>query len=564
MARNQLQTLKGQNFNTPKNISSPSLFTGRVFDVILDESHRFFSEKLGGFDSSYIGCILWGSLSLKEGKKELDPLKLQLAKPYFNSFTYFPIKNEIVTLLLAPNKNHYTQTQGFTSNVEYYYFPPINVWNSSGYNPLPLDSDTKAKGKKVSKYINSINNTSNLQEDISIDLGDYISEDKVANTKNMVPFEGDMILEGRFGNSIRFGSSNPRGKNSWSENESEGDPITIISNGQTNNGDIIVEDINGDASSIYLTSNHNISNINVAATNLKTIDAGFNPLQNINDTITSYGFSEIPSTSGIGTNTANSDPFYSGGSDPDDSSSNRDSLGPPEQYNGPEELVKYPGLYEDNSKSLREVYALPRKFAQGGGFRFITDLLVNPLMEMLIAAEKEGVKLTINSAFRPPVNNVVDENGKIIGTSQKDLRLQNLKSKFKGKLAEPWLSRTTVTSPFTHGGISYKIGDAYRLSPQKEHFYPLTAPSYASGHGASTAVDFQTGGGTTPQFKWLCFNGWKYGFIRVVASESWHFKYSPSQAKKGPTAVLPYTYRSGKNSWNDVFGQNEPNWNSLT
>jgi hypothetical protein len=40
-----------------------------------------------------------------------------------------------------------------------------------------------------------------------------------------------MIFEGRFGNSIRFGSSNPRGKNNWSENSSEGEPITIISNG---------------------------------------------------------------------------------------------------------------------------------------------------------------------------------------------------------------------------------------------------------------------------------------------------------------------------------------------
>ena len=48
------------------------------------------------------------------------------------------------------------------------------------------------------------------------------------NTKNMLPFEGDMILEGRFGNSIRFGSSTPKGKNNWSENDSEGDPITIL------------------------------------------------------------------------------------------------------------------------------------------------------------------------------------------------------------------------------------------------------------------------------------------------------------------------------------------------
>ena len=289
------------------------------------------------------------------------------------------------------------------------------------------------------------------------------------------------------------------------------------------------------------------------------------PLQNTSQTISTYGASDIPNIN-TGHSNYNLGQSDSGGigQTPDDNSINRDETGPPEQYNGPEELIKYPGQYEDNARSLREVYALPRRFCQRGGFRFITDLLVNPLMEMLLAAEKEGVNLIVNSAFRPPVNNVLDENGKIVGTSQKDLRLQNLKSEFKGKLAEPWLYKTTVVAPFTKGGKQYNIGDSYKVSPQKTHFHPLTAPSYSSGHGASTAVDFQTGGGTTPQFKWLCFNGWKYGFIRVVASESWHFKYSPSQAKNGPTAVLPYTYRSGKNSWNDVFGPNEPNWSTIT
>lgn len=557
MARNQLQSLKGQSFSGVNNpTTAPSIFTGRVFDIILDKDHPFFTNILDGFDPSYIGCIFWGSLSLKEGNSDLDPLKLSIAKPYFNSFSYFPIKNEIVSLILAPNKNHYEQTQGFTSNVEYYYFPPVNIWNSSGYNPLPLDSDTKSKGKKVNQYINSINNNNVQQEEPPIDLGQYIDENKVSNTKNMVPFEGDMILEGRFGNSIRFGSSNPRGKNAWSENDSEGEPIILISNGQTNNGDIIVEDINNDASSIYLTSNQNISNINISANNFKSLNSPFNSLKNTNDTITSYGLSQLPDDS-IGYNTGNTTPETQA----DDNSVSRGNLSiTPEPYNGPEELVKYPGLYEDNSKSNREIYALPNRFTEGGGLRFVTDLLITPLMEMLLAAEKDGVGLIINSGFRPPVDNVIDNEGKIVGTSQKDLRLKNLKSKFENKLAEPWLRKTTVVSPFTHKGTSYNIGDTYELSPQKEHFSPLTAPSYASGHGASTAVDFYTGGG---RYSWLCFNSWKYGFIRVVASEAWHFKYSPTQAKNGPTSVLPYTYGSSKNNWEDIFGSNEPNWNTL-
>ena len=95
----------------------------------------------------------------------------------------------------------------------------------------------------------------------------------------MVPFEGDMILEGRFGNSIRFGSSNPRGKNNWSENDSEGAPITIISNGQSPTGGGAIENINNDDSSIYLCSNHNIDNFNIASKNYDSLNATFNEPQ---------------------------------------------------------------------------------------------------------------------------------------------------------------------------------------------------------------------------------------------------------------------------------------------
>ena len=100
----------------------------------------------------------------------------------------------------------------------------------------------------------------------------------------------------------------------------------------------------------------------------------------------------------------------------------------------------------------------------------------------------------------------------------------------------------------------------------KTYFTPVTAPSFRSGHGASSAVDFSTASATNEQYRWLAKNGWFYGFIRVVKSEPWHFKYSPGDAQKGPTAILPYKYDPGKsyentlNRWNNVFGAEEPNW----
>ena len=74
------------------------------------------------------------------------------------------------------------------------------------------------------------------------------------------------MIEGRFGQSIRFGStvSKFKGYNSWSDVGTNGSPITIIRNGQgkvTSPKDPFastVEDINTDGASIYMTSDQRI------------------------------------------------------------------------------------------------------------------------------------------------------------------------------------------------------------------------------------------------------------------------------------------------------------------
>jgi hypothetical protein len=109
-----------------------------------------------------------------------------------------------------------------------------------------------------------------------IDLGNTFIER--SNIHPLLPFEGDIIYEGRWGNSIRFGSTNkrkiagiiPNTPNNWSSTGSSGDPIVIIRNGQgiqTEEGWIpTVEDINNDESSIYFTSTQKIP-LNTSSTN---------------------------------------------------------------------------------------------------------------------------------------------------------------------------------------------------------------------------------------------------------------------------------------------------------
>jgi hypothetical protein len=113
-----------------------------------------------------------------------------------------------------------------------------------------------------------------------INLGEYFQEK--LNIKPLLPYEGDTIIEGRFGNSVRFGSTNISDKvktpNGWSDVGELGDPITIIKNGQSDLSDDKgwihnIEDISTDASSIYMTSNQQLSNFNPASINQKSFGA---------------------------------------------------------------------------------------------------------------------------------------------------------------------------------------------------------------------------------------------------------------------------------------------------
>ena len=77
-------------------------------------------------------------------------------------------------------------------------------------------------------------------------------EEKVISP--LQPYEGDLLIEGRWGNSIRFGSSvNTSSEYTVNSNWSgtNGSPIIILSNKRSNKPqkEFVVEDINTDGSS---------------------------------------------------------------------------------------------------------------------------------------------------------------------------------------------------------------------------------------------------------------------------------------------------------------------------
>jgi len=237
--------------STPK-IESSILFVGRVADIILDNSHPLFNEK-GGWNS--IGLLIFTPNNVSN----LTPDRVNtVAKPLFPNIKLYPLINELVTIVSLPNNENETSPSSF----DYYYFPPINIWNSQHHNAVPYSSTLPPSQQKDYQQIEGGSVRRVTDNSTEINLGSTFQEK--TNIYPLLPYEGDYILEGRWGNSIRFGSTvkNSSIKNNWSDEGNEGDPITIIRNGQKRlsqpGWEPTVEDINGDDSSIYLASTQKI------------------------------------------------------------------------------------------------------------------------------------------------------------------------------------------------------------------------------------------------------------------------------------------------------------------
>ena len=253
----------------------------RVVDVILDETHPDF-ENFGGWNS--IGVIKYELVLSSEG----EVFDKSIAKPLLANTKTFPLKNEIVFLISLPNIN---SLNNLNENKVFYYLNVVSLWNHPHHNafPNPLNNSTIPESQKKdyrSIEIGDIRRVTDNSTEINLNSTNNSGGKFVERTDihPILPFTGDNIFEGRFGNSIRLGStvkSNSLYQNNWSTTGQEGDPITIIRNGQPlsspDEGWLpTVENINNDLSSIYLTTTQRIP-INVSSKNYSGISADQTP-----------------------------------------------------------------------------------------------------------------------------------------------------------------------------------------------------------------------------------------------------------------------------------------------
>lgn len=242
---------KQNSFGTFTNMGLNGLIiAGRVISIVLDEAHPRFKE-FGEWNG--LGTIEFDLIEIPTPNNQLYPT----AKPLDPSVKSFPLVNEIVYILALPNTN----IGEFASTKTNYYINTVGVWNHPHHNAYPQNSNILPPAQQkdyIQTQAGSVRRITDQSTEIF--LGRTFVER--GDIHPLLPFEGDKIIEGRWGNSIRLGSTVKNTPNTWSLTGNNGDPITIIRNGQGNQTDEgwvpTIEDINNDDSSIYLTSTQKI------------------------------------------------------------------------------------------------------------------------------------------------------------------------------------------------------------------------------------------------------------------------------------------------------------------
>lgn len=208
----------------------------RVVDIILDRGHSKYS------DDANIGMISYRDILSDEETTYAAKTFDKWALPHSKLFKSYPVIGEVVMIIKSASPWSYIYP-----NIQFdYYFPSFPLSGEMNYNPLPYIK----KGP-----------TTEQDSIVTPSPGNNFAAKPNAG---IFPIEGDVIMEGRFGGSIRLSNSSTSEISNWSDNGTPTDPIIVISAHRTVSHSLRTEHPNVDDSSIWIGSNQRIP-IRIAA-----------------------------------------------------------------------------------------------------------------------------------------------------------------------------------------------------------------------------------------------------------------------------------------------------------
>lgn len=240
---------------------TPQPIYGIVFEVIIDADSETGKDK-GATGATAIGAIRFRALGSSTANVSSNS-ELSLAYPLDKNTLTLPTRNEIVIIHNFGGNSHYSRMGGEVSP----NFNAIPNLISSTFIPKPGNSSSPKSAKKYNKVSSTgIERTDSNSGKSEFDgYGDYFVRNEDIHKLKL--YEGDTLLESRFGQSIRFSGYN--------NSENKFAPTITIRNGenpdslQSEIGTSTEENINKDGNIIFLGSGEKLLEWTLPTTNAK-------------------------------------------------------------------------------------------------------------------------------------------------------------------------------------------------------------------------------------------------------------------------------------------------------
>jgi hypothetical protein len=233
------------------------VFPAQVLEVCLDTSSPMYREPTD------IGSIKFKAMGPgSNSTNRFESLTTTVASLLNRNCVRYPIPGEQVMVYIAAGD---FQSNYVEELVQYkaYYDQIVSTNLNPTYNSSPFIATSVDRIEEGGQT--SLAAAERRFDDRVNDLEAYREGGKVKIFKQLKPFEGDFILQGRFGNTIRFGSTSGATENPWSKSGSpglSGDPIMLLRVDReytTSTSDMFIqEDINKDDCSIMLCSSQKV------------------------------------------------------------------------------------------------------------------------------------------------------------------------------------------------------------------------------------------------------------------------------------------------------------------
>ncbi len=222
--------------STPVGSDYREIFLGHVLDID-------YASEIGKVRVRLVGI----------SKEATDDEITVYAYPADLNIVKYPLPGELVYIVEGLQSNTYKGKFATT----YYYIATVTSNRSITFNSDPYIGQTVPD--KIASTIYTPEYESRFEKKLD-SLESFIQGGKTVKQKAPLrPYEGDFILQGRFGSSLRLSSTSTSKVNEWSQNGgAAGNPIMILSVNRADTSDTRTEKVNELDSALYLCTSQAI------------------------------------------------------------------------------------------------------------------------------------------------------------------------------------------------------------------------------------------------------------------------------------------------------------------